>query len=812
MGVALSQNPLYVRGRVNYRARKPPDQNLKYYGYGEIRNFNKQGLPPSDLTQLCSTFPHLLNYTLAPQDPYSTLNSLRNITSAIRVETDESMFFLEQANKIIIATTPASDLPYWFRFGVPNIDDILNVIASLDRARHPGYPACNLGSTKGEIIDNYIYDLIHAVGARLLALRYVAPYCESPYDFYSTFCSDVYCVAIKKEPIKLGKDGRIICSASIVTQIVEKLLYSEFDVAFKDGCYKTYSAIGVGFTSVDSVLLRSGLPSDPVCSDVPKFDSTVTFEEALLNVRAVLKSYGDKCINVEPLMVGLERSHFSKMFILPDGNVYYQSLPGYQPSGRDETSNFNTMTRARRAYAASLVINSIFGEEHVTLPKCAGDDCIESYHPRLQDAYDYLSLPLRDVERLSVVQFCSHEWPPGQRPVGLRLYKSLFSLVLNEPIPQANAFSFVHEYSNHADFSACISLLSVHRPEMYTHMNSILDQPIERIPLYLPFAKPKKGKPATKPKVLANNANPRPLPKKKGKPKPAPKRKAKPHHIRAVCSITDPFCPASKNAKWPDGTSGNTFTEQFRGNVTIASLAAGNNLVCLGAAAPFGALFTLSSTASACTTDSVYIKYKPTSLLEDHGDKYRIVSFGAVVRCVASATNASGLITLGSAPAITQSSVITLGSELYSQVVIKAIQPGMEMSWISQPMGTSAHEFVSQSTGTTVNAFDSWSSLIIEMTGCPASTPMINVEWYLNIEFLPKPSTTSYNNSLTALARPNPPKVTSATDAASVARNSIGSFIEGGISQVEAVVAKHATNALENFLSDPLESIAMLFA
>lgn len=815
----MSQNPLYLKGRVCYHTRKPPDGNLSYFGYGEIKSYNKTSLPPSDVHELIETFPELDNYTTSPQDPGSVYNSLCGIMDALRAENADSLHYLTTANKIIKASTPFSDVPTWFEFGVPTVDDILTVIASLDRTKHPGFPACNLAPNKGGIIDNYMLDLIQAVSCRMLALIYIAPHCKTPYDFYSTFCADVYCVGIKKEPIKKGKDGRIICSASITTQIVERLLYSEFDQSFKDGCYKTYSAIGVGFTSVDSALLLRGLPEDCVCSDVPKFDSTVTEEEGLLNVDSAWCSYGKPDGNIKLLMTSLERTHFNKMFILPDGNVYYQSKPGYQPSGRDETSNFNTKTRARRAYAAALVINVEFGEEHTTLPKCAGDDCIETYHPKLQDAYDFLRLPLRDVERLKTVVFCSHEWPEGVRPIGTRLYKSLYSMILNEPIPEENALSFFTEYSNHADFSACIRLLSVHRPEMYTHLSSMLSRPIESIPLYVPFAKKKKGKQAVKTNVLANNVSPRPKQPKKGKGKkksPAQrnnmKRKPKPHHVRAVCSITDPFCPAAKSAKWPDGTAGNTFTEQFRGNLTVGTSSNGNNLVCFSSSAPFGWISSPTSTATTCTLDTAYITYKTNSLFATYGDKFRIVSFGCVIRCVASATSASGLITLGNTTALNPSAVITLGSELYNDVIIRAIQPGMEVSWVSQPLGSSAHTFHLASTNANPADNDEWTSLVIELSGCPASTAMVNVEWFMNIEFTPKTNTTGSNNALTALARPNPPKVTAATDAASVTRSSLGSFIEGGISKVEGVVAKYASDALDSFLSDPLESVAMLFA
>jgi len=97
----------------------------------------------------------------------------------------------------------------------------------------------------------------------------------------------------------------------------------------------------------------------------------------------------------------------------------------------------------------------------------------------------------------------------------------------------------------------------------------------------------KKTKKSTRQKsaISVQNADIRPL-----VPRPRQKigRTPKSNHVRGVCSVTDPFCPASKNSKWPDGTAGNTLTEQFRGNYTLSTTSAGQAFAAFGAGAPFG--------------------------------------------------------------------------------------------------------------------------------------------------------------------------------------------------------------------------------
>lgn len=305
---------------------------------------------------------------------------------------------------------------------------------------------------------------------------------------------------------------------------------------------------------------------------------------------------------------------------------------------------------------------------------------------------------------------------------------------------------------------------------------------------------------AVKPVVLANNVSPRPVRTPRAKNS---KPKAKAAHIHNVCAVTNPFCPAAKGTRWADGTGGSTISEQFRGNLAMNSSTAGTGVWTFAPTAPFGYSIYSAATGTTGTVGS-YVTYKTGSMLGTYGAAYRIVSFGVIIRCIASATSAQGIVTLGtsgSTPAAT--TVITLGSENYNEVAVKAIQPGMELSWISKPIGSSSREFIAPSTSTPSSV--SWTTLVVEMQAGPGSTNMLMAEWFMNVEF--QIGVTSAIAPLAKQALTSPATSTLSMRTA----NSLGSLFEGGVSQVEAAVWNKAETAITTFLSDPLESLAGLF-
>jgi hypothetical protein len=318
-------------------------------------------------------------------------------------------------------------------------------------------------------------------------------------------------------------------------------------------------------------------------------------------------------------------------------------------------------------------------------------------------------------------------------------------------------------------------------------------------------AKPKKSKAPS----LTNNVSPRPVRPPKSRVQSS--FRVGQHHVRGVCAVTDPFCPAAKNSKWPDGTSGNTFTQQFRGNTSLtADSANGNGAFVICPQAPYGYMkHTGATTSSTVTFPAAFTPWQTagTSMLETHGDIYRIVSFGVIVRSVASATNAAGLVTLGSSGTFRQpTTTLTLGSELYDEVVIEAIQPGLEVAWIAQPRTPVARSLGGQSVAAQISG-NGWSSLTIEYSGCNNSATVLNVEWFINIEFNLKA-----NDTLAALATRNPPKAPIAETATSHVHSTLGSFVSGGVEAVEKAVADAASTALVSFTKDPLASLTSLIS
>lgn len=471
IAAALSLNPFHYAGS-RKRSFDPGKRRVSHHAdtaYVGRCDIPKRGKETSDKSayDYVDVFPEFAQYKLPSRTPADERHVLDELCSNLKPRTEIAKFYLTHADDVLRSATSPSLQPAWFVEGMPRIDDVLNAIQMENRTRHPGYPACVLGTTKGTVIDQYLPDLVEAVYVRLLALTYVAPYCRTPEDFHRTFCSDLTAFSIKSEVVKTSKYGRGLCAVSIVTSVCEFLLYGLFDVSFKQSRYETYSAIGIGFSKLDSELLHAASPHPHMCSDVPSFDSTVDEFENILNAKVAMASQGISSGRVFEMAIQLERAYAQKLFILSNGWVYAQLVGGYQCTGRRETSNFNTMTRARRSMAADLVLLAA-GETIEPLTVCAGDDCNETPHHEKEFVYASLEFPLRDVEVSNLLTFCSHDWPLDARPVGQRIHKSAFKLFLSLPLDFDRVLAFCREYSEHPNFQAYLSRISAVRPEMNT--------------------------------------------------------------------------------------------------------------------------------------------------------------------------------------------------------------------------------------------------------------------------------------------------------------------------------------------------------
>lgn len=196
------------------------------------------------------------------------------------------------------------------------------------------------------------------------------------------------------------------------------------------------------------------------------------------------------------------------------------------------------------------------------------------------------------------------------------------------------------------------------------------------------------------------------------------------------------------------------------------------------------------------------------------GQEFRIVSFGAVIRCTMSALTAKGILilTVNPNPALGATQNIK-GSMNGAESVSLSLTAGQEYTWRSKPSGPTAHNFrhVSEITPTMTD-FD-WTSLDIEIVGgdTTAWIPMLSIEVVMNIEFTIRASSTVVTGSGQAqLARTPAPANKLAIAASEKGHSQLSSFISGGINEAEAFLSKKASTFLDDVLSDGMAFLGLL--
>lgn len=792
----MSLNPFYYTGPTGRqidrgKRRHFPGDHIAYVGRTFIP---KRGSEHSDQSahNYDDVFPRFRDYKLPSRSPLDERFVLDQLCSHIRTESDLGAKALRLGNEVLLDCTAKSKQPCWFIDGLPRIDDVVDAIMAENRTKHPGFPGCVLAATKGVLIDRYLPDLVMAIYARLLALRYVGPYCSTAEDFFETFCSDLTAFSIKPEVIKVGKNGRGLCAVSIVTTCVETLLYGCFDVAFKSARYENYSAIGIGFTRADSDLLHLASPKPSMCSDVPMFDSTVTPMENELNARNAMASQGIQEGPILTMALQLERSFSLKLFVLSNGWIYLQLDPGYMCTGRRETSNFNTKTRARRSMAVDVILLTRAAE---LSPKtvCAGDDCNETPHPDKEAVYAELGFPLRDVTITDDLTFCSHDWPVGQRPVGQRIHKAMFKLFLNLPVDAERFTAICREFGEHPDFPAYYRNISAIRPEM----NSVTSEMISNLrfkddlsPLYDACAKKKK---AGVPK--ARKQGPKPAPKLAVARAPKPHPAVKMAHVHAACSITDPFCSHARAAKRPDGLGATSIGAHVHYITTISTDAAGKAFYTLVPGIGRYGVASGTLAASTWTLQAGWTSLGGSGFVDANAAEVRIVSMGAILRSICSATDSKGIVDTFVVPNPVVSGTFSEGSANYPEFKRNSLRSTREIAWIAKPAGAHAHSFRPYAEATTTMSDFDWTSLGIEVLSGPASTPVLDLEIFVNVEFTLKNSSLGASGLASAVTKPRPANPV-ALKAQNAIHSKMESFVEGGISTVEKKVASFASSAL----------------
>jgi len=277
-------------------------------------------------------------------------------------------------------------------------------------------------------------------------------------------------------------------------------------------------------------------------------------------------------------------------------------------------------------------------------------------------------------------------------------------------------------------------------------------------------------------------------------------------HVKHACAVTNPFCSASKGAKFPDGSNGSSIGYQIRGHLAMGGNAvvsggsggagvigapATGNIVVLTPSGSYGFVNPATFAAGTWTMAAVQTLYPNAVFFTNNAVAYRIVSFGVVLRCISSVTNSQGYVILGTGSGTgVIGSNITSGSSNYMEQEEVPLTAGMEHCWMSRPTGVSARTFTVPNTIAAVNP--NWSCLTVELVGTAGSTTIVDIEYFMNVEIQLSPGNTNAE-----LVPKDPPANTIATQASRAIVDKTTSFVKGGIASVETQVY----NAASSFVS-----------
>jgi len=282
-------------------------------------------------------------------------------------------------------------------------------------------------------------------------------------------------------------------------------------------------------------------------------------------------------------------------------------------------------------------------------------------------------------------------------------------------------------------------------------------------------------------------------------------------HTHMTCSITNPFCAAAKGMCRPDGLSSGTLPYQTRGSFTLSTDATGAALIVM---VPGYGIYGLNAGVLAggnYTLGANWAGLIANTFISTNAKEIRIVSFGVIFRSTASVTNCQGLVHTASLNSISVSNLIPQLDQVNPEDAVMTMTSGQEISWISKPLGSTAHEFVPSANITnTMNDFN-WSTFLIEVAGGPASTVVAYIEYVFNLEIQ-----LNAGGSFTAGLGGIPPIMRPSNPVALAAQNkvhsSMGSIITGGVEAVEKKVTSAASKAVSGFMDSVADfGLGLLF-
>jgi hypothetical protein len=224
--------------------------------------------------------------------------------------------------------------------------------------------------------------------------------------------------------------------------------------------------------------------------------------------------------------------------------------------------------------------------------------------------------------------------------------------------------------------------------------------------------------------------------------KPMPTPNIPNAEYEAVCSLSDPFCPAARDARWPDGVGNRTLTFQIRKSFLIGTDAQGECAIFFRPEYPYnlntGTVAGLSATTGA--TWSAAQSFSGVGL-------YRVTTAGIRVMSNMTPMTEKGEVWIATSPTSfnTLQAYDVANPLLWTEVYTSSLKNGTVSEWVATPNTPASRILVkNNSSGNTDHANldnSAWTECVIVGQGLDASnSTAMRIEVYLNLEYVPDSS------------------------------------------------------------------------
>jgi len=280
-------------------------------------------------------------------------------------------------------------------------------------------------------------------------------------------------------------------------------------------------------------------------------------------------------------------------------------------------------------------------------------------------------------------------------------------------------------------------------------------------------------------------------------------------HVHVACSITNPFCPAARNAHHPDGRGNGTVAFQVRAQVPLQTDAAGNMMVVFVPGIGRFGYAGSGIAAGNATINAAWVALPSSNFINTNADEVRIVSWGVNFKSIASMTNCSGLVHTFVTNSIQVGQVIPQMSNNNLEDASTTMTSGFQTSFVGKPVGSAAEAFRKYSEATTTMSQFDWTCFGIEIIGGPFTITVGYAEIVVNVEF------TLNNTGVTTTGLAGVAPINKGTNPLAVAtsrhvQSSTPSLVEGSIAKVESLIYNKASSFLEGALNSGVGYLAAL--